>query len=808
LATASSISAKNLVTFVLSSPLKISKGTTKTLDVKGSISGNAKNGDTIVFYVENAADVYGIGATYGFGVGVDITTSGTYDGASAANESNCTVSGGQLTFSSSGPAASNVRGTNVNFMDFSIAAGVNTELKSLRVALMYGGVKATASGTSTLGYITNIRIVDTANNAVVAGPVDLGNTSGWTDVGTTGDYYNFTDTITIAAGQSRNFKILADLNNSLSPGPIYVVLGSAADGWVLSSTGAKNTDNNQYVTDIVPSTYITGKTMTFTTSALTVALATSPASATASQGDTVDALGIVFTPGTSQTAKVTSVKVAGYLSGTTNNFTLHALGTEHLTDTVESLSLYDGSTQVGLTKSLDSTGYATFDNLNVSVPSSGKTLIVKAKISSNATTTGKFAIEVVANETDVIAYDLDNNSITPTTGTVNETPTVIISMSTGGTVTAALNSDYPSAIVAAGTSVNALSFKFYGTNQAMKITKMRLVDVGTNNISTVTLTYAKDAIGTLESKTTNFVGANADFTDLSIYIPKTDWSRNVIANLAISAIGSGSTSGNTVALTIDYDTNFEAVAAGGGTTKVTSLANGADLAGATNHNMIIRKAVPTVTTVISNGNTTKYGANLLSTFKVGATAGSVSLKKVQLTSVVSDGEIGAAFTAFTAEDFIVYRNGTKLTAGTDYRIYLTNAATSTATNRLDTGGTGTYSTSTDGSGFYIVFDGGGVAGGEEVITAGTENTYEIVATYAGYVASQDSITTSVAAFGGSATLDANLIEDANYYTYITDGTQAQDNIIWSDNSDGASHSAVVDATAPTDWINGYKVTIN
>ena len=48
------------------------------------------------------------------------------------------------------------------------------------------------------------------------------------------------------AGESRNFKITADLDNNLdNNGVISVVLGSTASTYVLSnSAGAKNTDNN------------------------------------------------------------------------------------------------------------------------------------------------------------------------------------------------------------------------------------------------------------------------------------------------------------------------------------------------------------------------------------------------------------------------------------------------------------------------------------------------------------------------------------------------------------------------------------
>jgi len=802
LADAASVSSKNLVSFVLATPFLITKGTTKTFDVKGNIGAGAKSGDTIVFYIENAADVYGIGQSYGFGTGVDFSA---YDNSVANTEaSNCTVSGGQLTFSSSGPSASNVRGTNVDFMDFSVAAGVNTEIKSLKLELYFGGVKGGA--TSTNGYITNVRIVDANTNATVGGPLDLANNSSWTDIGTTGAYHDFTDTITIAAGTSRNFKVLADLNTSLSAGALNVVLGSTASAYTLSTTaGAKNTDNNQWISDIVPSTHLTGKTMTFTTSALTVSLANSPATKTISAGDIVDAVGIVLAPGTSQTARVTSVKVAGYLGGSTyNNFTIAALGTAKITDTVESIELYDDKTKIGATKSFGTDGYATFDNLNVSVPSAGKILIVKAKTSSNATTTGAFSIGIVANATDVVAYDMDNNSITPDTGTVNitATPTVQMRMSTGGTVQAALNSDYPSATVAAGTSVNVLSTKFYGTNQAMKINKLVLTETGTNNLSSATITYAKDAAGTLESKSAAFIGANASFLDLNIYVPKNDWSKNVTVAVAISDTSSGSTSGDTVSLALNAS-GFEAVAADGGTTKVTSFTGTVD--GATNHTMIIRKAVPIFTNVASTGGAAKYGASLISTFKVGASSGSVSVKKVKFATTLSDGQYGAGYTDFTVTDMKVYRNGTLLTENTDYRINLNNAATSTAANQLNPAGSGSMATTT--TAFYVVFD-NGTTGGEEVITAGAEVTYDIVGTFSGYESAKDSITTSIAAFGGSETKDDYLKQNANYYVEVNGGTVAEDNVIWSDNSDGASHSSQIGITTQTDWINGYKVSVN
>jgi len=830
LATVGSISSTNLISFVLTSPFKIEKGQTKTFDVKADIGASARNADTIYIYIENAADVYGIGATYGYGVGVDYATtgSGTYDGTAVAYESNSTISGGQLTFSSNGPVAANVRGTGVNFLNFSVAAGVNTEFKSLRLELYYGGVKGTASGTSTNGYITNVRIVDTDSNATVWGPIDLGNNSSWTDIGTTGSYHNFTETVTVAAGTSRNFKVLADLNSSLSAGPLYVVLGSTASAWTLSTTaGAKNTDNNQWVTNIVPSSYITGSTMTFTTSALTVSAANSPATKYASQGDTVEALGIVLAPATNATAKVTSVKVAGYLGGSSyDNFEIYDLGTDKITDTVSSVSLWDGATQIGLTKSFGTDGYATFDNLNVTVPSAGKTLVVKATISSTATTTGAFGIAVVAPNTDVTAYDENSNAITPSSTAVNVLSTTLtskvgIKMTTGGSLTGALNSDYPSGIIAAGTSdIPVLSTKFYASNQAMKVTKMRVTKTDTNSVSLLSLTYAKDAAGTLETATTNFVGSNADFTNLNIYVPKDDWSRNITAKITVSAIGSGSTSGDTVYLGLDSSTNFEAVAAEGGTTKATSFTG--TISGSSAHTMTIRKAIPTFTTVQSNyGGASYAGQAKLAEFKVSASNGSIALKKIKFNVTVSDGEIGSTFTALTATDLKVYRSidGGSYTEipSTDYGIYLGATATSTAGNRVDSTATatGSLSTSSTATSTYIVFDKGGVSGGEEVVSTGSTNTYIIAAVVSGYVSSQDSINMSIASFGGTATIDDYLVEDANYYVYVygvtaaTDGANI-DNIIWSDNSAGSSHTSILDDTSATadDWINGYKVTIN
>jgi hypothetical protein len=809
LASTASINSANLVTFTLAAPLLITKGQTKTLDVKGDLSGAAKNGDTIVLYVENATDVYGIGQTYGFGAGVDFSG---YDNSVANTEaSNCTVSGGQLTFSSNGPSAANVRGNNVNLMNFSIASGVNAEIKSLNLELYYGGVKGGA--TSTNGYITNFRIVDVDTNTVVGGPLDLGNTSSWTDV-TLGSSHAFTDTITIAAGKSRNFKVLADLNNSLSKGPIYVVLGSTAGSYVLSTTaGAKNIDNNQWIADIVPSTKITGNTMTFTTSALTVSAANSPATHTASKGDqNVESLGIVLSPATSQTAKVTQVKVAGYIGGAlADNMTLYQLGSgDKVTDTVSSISLWDGATQVGLTRSFDTAGYAIFDNLNVTVPSTGKILTVKANLSSSATTTGSYAIGVTTPSTSVVAYDESNNSITPTDAsgtdtTINGTPTVYIKLASGGTLQAYLNSAYPTAIVAGNTAVEALSSKFYATNQAMKVQKMIVAKTDTrdSDASYLSITYAKDAIGTMETKTTSFVGDIAQFTDLAIYVPKDGYSRDITYKIMTGEVGSGATSGDSVYLSLSTS-EFEAVPADGGSTTATTFTG--TVSGASDHVMYIRKGVPTITTLASSytGSQKIGGIDKFAEFSVTAAGGQVALKKIKFNLNVSDGQYGSGYTDLTATDFKLFRNGTEVSTS-EYRIYKDAVATSTAANELDyTNGTGTVSTTT--TAFYVVFDQGGATGGEETISAGSSVTYAIGATVSAFESARDTITTSIATSADtSASRNLNLVEAANYYVSLTG--PINENLIWSDMNTGADHASIIDASS-ADWHSGYKVKVN
>ncbi|PIZ77680.1 hypothetical protein COY06_00340, partial [Candidatus Peregrinibacteria bacterium CG_4_10_14_0_2_um_filter_41_8] len=109
-ATAANVSAKDIATFLFSTPYELKKGDTKTFEVKADFN-TGRTDDTVQVYVDESTDVVAIGSTYGYGMAVGLDDSDGYDGTDCSNGTDCsssTLEGGDITISSNGPAARDV----------------------------------------------------------------------------------------------------------------------------------------------------------------------------------------------------------------------------------------------------------------------------------------------------------------------------------------------------------------------------------------------------------------------------------------------------------------------------------------------------------------------------------------------------------------------------------------------------------------------------------------------------------------------------------------------------------------------------
>jgi hypothetical protein len=280
LATVASLDSKDHANFDVN--FALAKGDTKVFEVWADVSGSARAGstETVKFYIEETADIYAVGQTYGFGSAVDTGTSGTYDGTSCTSSSgNCSYSyieGGQLTMTFNGPAAKDIakNGKAVELFNFTVAAQNSLEMRGIKFTFNNGGSGTANFNDGTTPNYTNIKIVDTTTGQVVWGPQDLSGTGSATSQDVT-----FTEYVNFAAGSSKTYKMIADVANN-SDVAANDKIGVTMVTSYLTSSKVKNIDNNTFLssTDIVPTSSLVGNQMTVKTATLAVALSSTPTS--------------------------------------------------------------------------------------------------------------------------------------------------------------------------------------------------------------------------------------------------------------------------------------------------------------------------------------------------------------------------------------------------------------------------------------------------------------------------------------------------------------------------------------------------
>jgi hypothetical protein len=804
-ATASTMSSNSNIMLNFSSPFMMEKGASRTFELYADISATARKDETITIYLDNSADLHTVGQTYGFGASVDRTA---YD---AGDASTTTIQAGQVTLSFQGPSVQDlaVQQQDVELFRFTIVAQSNIEIRNTHLNLTAAGGSNDNDLTDAEGLLnltvpnyTDIKFVDSSSNQLVAGPKDL--TASGNDLTQTLDY---TDIWNVNAGQTRTIKVTADVANytPASDETIKATLNTFTTG-----ADIKNLDTNQFLVtaDIVPSTNIAGNTHRVKSGSVTVALSGTPSAQTYINGSTaVKMTGLNITAGTGKDIKVSSVMFTAVGA--------NSCATE--TDCVLNVKLWDGATQVGQTKSLASNNTVTFDNLNVMIPKgTTKTLTVSVDLNTLSSVAGSTTLRLnVASTDDVVAEDVDGNSIT-VSGTVSGPNHTVAS---AGSLTVALgpdDSETESRIILAGkTDETVARYRFTAANESLKLTRVTielpastddevtsvsLWDGATKVTGDVAVTSAGTPYAKFNSFTTDFV------------IPK-DSTKTLTVKVNTNTVGNGADSGTTVTATLATDTSADDQFEARGVSSNTVLDDD-DVTQTSARAMVLRKTKMTVTenaiasSIISNGSEQE-----VYNFTVSADANeNVSLKQLILDAVITD-NVGTNDT-LVAGSLKLYRGSTNLTSNVDIHAL--------AGTTLETAATIAEGTS------QVVIT---WASDEEVIAAGTSNTYSIRATLSGYSTPADDDTfrmllkTDATAQTATNTylvdLDTTVSQQTAALGDITtttiDGTEgatavlaANGNFIWSDNS-GVPHDydlvdsvlAGTDSTSGSDWINGY-----
>lgn len=766
-AKASAVGSKDLVTFVFATPYTLEKGQERVFQVYGDISGQARSGDTIIFYFDSKSDVQAIGQLYGFPVNPTITGLDT-----SSEGQTLTVSGGAVTVTFNGPITGDIalRAQDVEVYNFTIASANNIEIKNLRFTASTSGSLINGEG------FPDMKVWDTSNNSVITSAFDV--TSSTTS-------YVYTDVINISAGASKTYKVTVDVDSDNDDGDdIKVSLAAFSLGDI------KNLDNNQNVAlaDIVPSgsSAVAGNTLTTRVATLDVQLSSTPSSQTIVRGTNLVSLAGFSFRAQNSDIKVSSVKItATSSSGTLTSGELQNLG------------LYDGATLVSTLKSLDTSALtATFDSLSITIPKgSTKILTVKGNIAADATNGDVYFVNIAAvNSTNITATDPAGNSVslTPSGTQINTNTGVVVTLTTSGDVSvvkAADDSESESGIVIAGSEQVLAKFRFTATNENMTVNKMRLLVVPTNSavdtssaaadeVSMVKLYDGSTQIGSAAGYSVTGSGDNSGtvFIDsLGWVIPK-DGSKTLTVKGVLNSISGGADSGASVYASI-MASGFEAQG---------STALDTALTAATGNQMVAYKTKPTFATPTAASSKLTVGQIPVIKFKIKADGPEqVAWKQIQFKVSMT----GASITLVDAVPGTT-GNVTIKRVGASSNLNIASAFSSTSTS------TGEQAAITGGNTGYVSL----LLSSEDTIAAGAEQEYEVALTF-----------NNVSGTVGAASIVANLHRTETTLvsastvsavrSSILTATDAAPSFVWSDYSQ-TSHS---ETTA--DWANGVLVKI-
>lgn len=548
-ATAATMTGDKVV-FTLATPYTITKGDTKTFVVYADCIGGRVN-DTVKFYVDESSDVSVVDSQYN--AGANLTNS-----FSSGNQT-YTVTGGDLTLSNNGPAASNIgkNVTNVVLQKFSFSASNNVTVKSTKLSVFLKDAGGAALSTSTYyAFVKNVKIVDLDNgNQTVVGPqADFGT---GTTVSGNSFYKVFTDAYDINAGKTRHFAVLADVDTSM---PASYQVWSKVD--YSGSNYVKYVDNSQYVDSavIVPNTLI-GNPMTVSGAQLTVTRATPPASASVVKGSTQNAFGLLLTAGTSDDLKITSLKLRVFASTTAISADNGDTAANAVVNTV---SLWeDGATAPLMTKNLsDLSGtigsngyyYVTFSNLNYKLKAGdSKKLVAQLVLKDSLTATRYVSVDIDPDDDIDVETFADGKTVTEnSTSAINSSSPVYLTVTTGGAVTVAVDGSTPLAdVVVSGsaTPVAMTTYKIHPTKENFSLVGAALqASTGTYvDVKKVVLTYKNKAGETVNKECFLNNSDTCTFSDgqLDAYLLK-DQDNLVTVSAYFNTINDGAVSGDAV----------------------------------------------------------------------------------------------------------------------------------------------------------------------------------------------------------------------------------------------------------------------
>lgn len=854
-ASASSVMVDGKIVMNFATPFLIPNGQSRTFNLRGSVAG--RSGRTIRIYAEYASDLLVVDRVYGIGAQVctDSATSpcaGTYDGSSTngTNASFSTTEGGQFTITYNGPATANVaKGQNdAVFYKFAITSGSNdVEIRKFNFA-----VTSTLSGIydGTTEFLRDIKIKDADTGEIVAGPVSCATAcaSGY-------KAFSTSVSVTLRAGQTRNFVITADTSNSIVAGSTYkFALGGASGDAIFGSTDLRVLSSGEFLTTgIAPNTTVTGNTMTVLAPTLNITLAGTPSSGVyvKNQAD-VPGAAFTFSAGSQSDARVTSVKFTGVGDSDASDSTFEVAD---LASVVNSCGLFDSGVAVGTRQSPSATdGTMTFTGLSLQiVKGTSKTLEVRCTADSSVSKTAgdRFSIGMAVN-TDISAQDQDGNTVAAnaltSTITANATnlgtPTISQTVKANGSLTVAVNNQRPATIlIADGATWNVMSrYRADAQHEAITIDYVGVTSTGPSaNFTSGVVDGTEGGVAVVQSADANCAtysvrgttslpsgvsqAAEVDLSSNPIVVPKGSATYICLMGRLAQTTPSSSNSdvtasprsGNVVALGVPAgaltvggaaSTIFtSALFTGNLDIRATGAASGERVyqAGSnmTGNSFVVRRAKPVITQQFTGlSNTLSAGQKTLYRAQIGAEGAEIGVK--QMTFRIT----AATTSAMTIGQFRLQKNGSDLNLadiaiqdayGTNLETGTVNIVTGTSTFAVLVRFTNEETVSGSGATYALTATVGGLGSttGDSIVTSLLQQG--TLSTITGYL-SQGALQLS-----GNA-VEAGLVGISTGDAPNTTATGAFA-LLWSDKSEQPHYSNIFTGSESVsrDWTNEYLV---
>jgi len=572
---------------------------------------------------------------------------------------------------------------------------------------------------------------------------------------------------------------------------------------------------------------------------LTLTKSSTPGSSSTFKGaSNVEGLGIVFTTGFSGEATLTNLVIRIYADdGVSSPFDSSGYGTTAANSIVSSVSLFTESgnaiktgVNLSLVGTIGSTGgyyKAEFSGLSYKFPANSyEKFIVKANLTDTFSGTKYIAFDVLPS-VDASATDFSGKSIDFSNQNTNLNlagiPAPIVSCFQAATLSVAVDNLTPAeSVVIAGTSgVEFTKYKFSADTEAMIIKGLKLYNnygslVGDydDNISSVILSYPKDANGTTEEKTGIFTNGILTFVEggVSIYIPKGGSSVLTIkANLYATSgesdtgdkpkIGLAKVSGQwSSGSTLTNEFIAEGVSSG---KKFSGAGSSITVDNSGIKQMIVRKTKATISSVALASSTIIKDTNTFYKWKVSANAaGNAGWKMIlfYITGTLKGSSllitIGTDDTTTNQDGIYGIKDGASVADEkliSDLKVYNSDTTVQIAGSFFYRSRT----TDADSGGYYLVF----VPTEEQIVNANEGITYELRGDFAEPIGGSV-VRMNIPTFSSIAATDTyDIIAGANDENAFGANYSVIPTVsfIWTDRS-LSNHSA-----ATKDWTNDYLI---